>query len=105
MQRCFCLAEWRIHDTPISPLGPSASQPAAKLGPGERVHHLLPLEPATPRLIDPIAHEAQMLDAMRVAIDGDLHPEFARPVQVHIIEVKPFRWASSSNATSHSLAA
>jgi hypothetical protein len=39
-------------------LGAPASQPLAKLGPSQRVQDVLLLEPAPPRLIDAVLHEA-----------------------------------------------
>ena len=51
---------------------------------------LLP-EPAPPCLIDPVLHETQIVDTVRIGIDDDLDPELARPVQVHVVEVEPLR--------------
>src|SRR5206468_955882 len=69
--------------------GASALQPLLQLRPAHRVHDVPALEPAASRLVDTGAHEAQMLDAMRVAINDELYAEFARPLHVHIVEVKP----------------
>ena len=54
----------------------SASQPALKVRPLHGVHDMALLEPASSRLVDAVAHEAQLIDAVRVAMDGDLDRAF-----------------------------
>src|SRR5262249_36093223 len=69
--------------------GAWALQPLLQLCPAHRVHDVPPLEPATSRLVDTVEHEAQLFDAMRVAINDDLHAKFGRPLHMHIVEVEP----------------
>jgi hypothetical protein len=40
-----------------------------------------------PPLVDAVPCEAKLLNAMRVAIDDDLHAQFACPMQSDIMEV------------------
>jgi hypothetical protein len=58
-----------------------------------------------PPLVGAVPREAKRLNAMRVAIDNDLHTQFAGPMQAHIIEVDLLCLESISRARSCSLAA
>ncbi len=69
----------------------ATSQPALKIRPWHGIHDMAPLEPASSRLVDAIAHEAQLIDAGCVAIDGDLDPKLASPMHIHLIEIEPLR--------------
>jgi hypothetical protein len=40
-----------------------------------------------PALVDAVARQAKLLNAMRVAIDNDLRAEFACPMQAHTMGV------------------
>jgi hypothetical protein len=53
-------------------------------GPSQSVRDMWFLDPP---LIDAVPCEAKLLNAMRVAIDDDLHAQFACPMQSDIMEV------------------
>jgi hypothetical protein len=71
----------------------SVPQPLAKLPPRHRVEDMRPLQLALSYLVDALAHEAQVIDAVCIGIHGELETKLARPMDAHIVSVEPLRLA------------
>lgn len=66
----------------------SAVEPGAKLHPAARVEHIFCFEPAPSGLINAETHTLQVVDAMGIAVNDNLHPELSRSMHLDVTEIK-----------------